>query len=156
MSLRWRALRDATATRPEPRIAELMQAVASQLAALAEGGAARLPAPPTVQRQRILLQRMAGAYLLRCWGAGETPPDAMLAMRIEFGRLLDATAGASASGAGIEGATLRSQWGLFASGLDHHGKSCEPPVLAQVASTSDRIAQFLESESVRSVAAGRR
>jgi hypothetical protein len=152
MSLRWRALREATATRPEPRIAALMDAVAGQLGALAEDAAQRLPAPSTTQRQRILLHRMAGAYLLRCWGAGEASADAMLAMRIEFGHLLDA----SRLEDGIDGATLRSQWGLLAGGLDRHGERCEPSDLAKVASTSDRVAQLLEAASVRNLAARHR
>jgi hypothetical protein len=150
LGLRWRALRDATATRPEPRIAALMDAVAAQVSELIDEPAGRLPPPGPAQRQRILLQRMAGGYLLRCWGAGAMAPDTMLSMRVEFGRLLDASTGAAPTPGGIDAATLRSQWGLLAGGLDRHGERCDATDLAQVASTSDRLAQLLDASPDRS------
>lgn len=153
LALRWRALRDAVGTRPSLAIARLMDDVARQLDALAADSAAGLPPATRATRQRTLLHRMAGAHLLTCWGALPPAPAALLAMRAEFGYLL---ADGTAAGAGeLDAATLASQWGLLADGLDGHGPPCEAAGSARVASTADRLAQLLDGSASRPFVARR-
>jgi hypothetical protein len=153
LELRWRALRDAVGTRPAPPIARLMDDVARQLAALAADSAAGLPPASRSTRQRTLLHRMAGAHLLACWGALPPAPAALLAMRAEFGHLL--ADGADAGAGELDAATLASQWGLLADGLDGHGPPCDAAASARVASTADRLAQLLDASAPRPFAARR-
>jgi hypothetical protein len=144
LSLRWRALRDAAGTRPQPSIAVPLDAVAGQLAATAARAAERLPAAPRSLRQRTLLQRIAAAHALGCWGAAATPPERMLAMRAEFGHgLADALDDAGLEG-GLAAATLRSQWGLLTASLDAGDAGCEPAGVLRVATTTDRLLQHFD------------
>jgi hypothetical protein len=153
LEMRWRALRDAVGTRPSPPIARLMDDVARQLAALAADSAAGLPPASRATRLRTLLHRMAGAHLLACWGALPPAPAALLAMRVEFGHLL---ADGTDAGAGeLDAATLASQWGLLADGLDGHGPPCDAAGSARVASTADRLAQLLDGSAPRPFVARR-
>ncbi len=153
LAVRWRALREATATRPARGIAELMDDVASQLAARATAAGVALPPPPRALRQRILLHRMAGAYLLACWGATSPSTGRMLAMRAEFGHLLGEMAEIAPDVDGLDAATLRNQWGLLADGLDGHGAPCDAAAMTRVASTADRLAQLLDLPPLRVSAA---
>ncbi len=153
IDMRWRALRDAAGTRPSPQIARLMDDVARQLSALVADTAAGLPPAARAARQRTLLHRMAGAHLLACWGAVPPAPAALLAMRAEFGRLL--AEGADAGAGELDTATLTSQWGLLADGLDGHGAPCDAASTARVASTADRLAQLVDPPPARPFAARR-
>jgi hypothetical protein len=156
IEMRWRALRDAAATRPSPAIARLMDDASRQLSALAADAASGLPPATRAARQRTLLHRMAGTHLLACWGALPPAPSALLAMRAEFGHLLAEGAEGAEAGAGdLDAATLASQWGLLAEGLDGHGAPCDPAAAARVASTADRLAQLLDPQSPRPFAARR-
>lgn len=144
LSTRWRALRDAAATRPEPAIGRLMDDVARQIAAIAVEIAPSGPASRDL-RQRVLLHRMAGLHLLACWGA--TPPErpALLSLRAEFGHLL--AQGADPVAGDLDAATISSQWGLLAGALDAHGARCDPAASDRTASTADRLAQLLDPAS---------
>jgi len=153
IGMRWRALRDAVATRPAPEIARLMDDVSRQLAALAADSAAALPPASRATRRRTLLHRMAGAHLLACWGALPPAPGALLAMRAKFGHLL--AEGADPGADDLDAATLASQWGLLAEGLDGHGPPCDPAAATRVASTADRLAQLLDAPVPKPVAARR-
>ena len=154
LAIRWRALREAAATRPAPPIAALMADVAGQLAGVAESTAG-LPAPARAVRQRILLERMVGAHLLGCWGAGAVPTARRLAWRVEFGRLLDDALEAPAAGRELDAATARSQWGLLALGLDATGSPCDGSALAQLVGTGERLAGLLDAPPPRLSAARR-
>jgi hypothetical protein len=154
LAIRWRALREAAATRPAPSIAGLMDEVAGQLAAIADATPG-LPPPARAVRQRVLLERMVGAHLLACWGA--VPPAAarMLALRAEFGRLLDDALDAPGAGGALDVATVRSQWGLLAVGLDAGGTPCAAAALAQLVGTGERLATLLDAPPPRWSAARR-
>jgi hypothetical protein len=154
LAIRWRALREAAATRPAPPIAALMADVAGQLAGVAESTAG-LPAPARAVRQRILLERMVGSHLLGCWGAGAVPTARRLAWRVEFGRLLDEALEAPAAGRELDAATARSQWGLLALGLDATGSPCDGAALAQLVGTGERLATLLDAPPPRLSAARR-
>ncbi|HVL59482.1 MAG TPA: hypothetical protein VM491_23565, partial [Burkholderiaceae bacterium] len=158
LSLRERALRDGSRTRPDRELARLLDEVGEQLLVRLDALSRTAPraharrVPPgalivrDVERQRLLVHRLAKMHAVQCLGFDSIPAPLRLAMRAEFGhRLASFDPMARSPELQTELAMLRAQWGLLTVALDSNADGgCGGAALAQVAASSEWLAQLLE------------
>lgn len=147
LAQRWRAVRDATYTRPSAEIGALMSDIgedlATQLRALVPVPRPGHAADPQLARawQRQNLQWLAKEGLYGCWR-----PELALWPRVEvikadFGKWLDSQEARLSQVAWVQ---YNSQWNLLTTSLPRTGStSCTQQAMHSLVSTSDRLAAMV-------------
>ena len=162
---RWRAVRDATFTRPSLEIGALMNDIGEDMAAqlrtlvaarpsgvprppgALQPGAATLSQPQASQPlerawQRQKLQQLAKEGLYGCWRTDLANWQQMELLRTEFSRWLG---GQEKRLSQVLWVQYNAQWNLLTTSLPREGAGCTRQAMQSLVSTTDRLAQMIAS-----------
>lgn len=140
---RWRAVRDATFTRPSPEIGALMSDIGEDMAAQLRTLMPSQSYPPLERAwQRRNLQQLAKEGLFGCWRTDLASWAQMTSLQAEFSRWL---AGQEKRLSPVSWVQYNAQWNLLTTSLPRENGGCTQQAMQSLVSTTDRLAQMIAS-----------